>query len=303
MWNARVSFSVVWDIVGCMGEFLELDGFDAEFAARTNEEDWRRILVLRNNPRMLEGVLSYDALIPEYFANNVILNRVAIELSRLQMIVYTLHLHDTFDPRDPRTGLTHSRLQKLCAAHDLASPGGWATTSYGRTPRGKHSASRKAAIARRRCSATAARRSPARFGPAPATPLAKVVATARDCSSFPSGLKLSLQTFSVHRNSAWPQPLRTIRDGKGATFSTEQSNHTMEASLRKSLLTALLLLAGSVSVFSTSASATTSCSSWKAICETRGPGCAAKFSACMKSGCWTEGAQYGNKRHCKLSKS
>ena len=96
-----------------MAERFALDAFDHEFAARTTERDWRRILVLRNHPRMLEGVLTYDVLIPDYFADNVILNRVVIELRRFQMIVYTLHLHDTRNPDDPRSGLTHSRLQKL----------------------------------------------------------------------------------------------------------------------------------------------------------------------------------------------
>jgi hypothetical protein len=45
-----------------------------------------------------------------------------------------------------------------------------------------------------------------------------------------------------------------------------------------------------------------SCSAWKAICETRGPGCDAKFSQCMKSGCWTEGPKYGGATHCSLAK-
>jgi DNA-binding MarR family transcriptional regulator len=106
---------------------LGLDQFDHEFSARTTDRDWQRILVLRNHPRMLEGVLSYDALIPDYFADNAILNRVVIELRRFQMIVYTLHLYDTRDPNDPRTGLTHSRLQKLAVTHELASPGGVTT--------------------------------------------------------------------------------------------------------------------------------------------------------------------------------
>ena len=110
-----------------MAELLKLDRFDREFAARTTNQDWQRILVLRNHPRMLDGVLSYDELIPDYFADNVILNRVVIELRRFQMIVYTLHLFDTRAPNDPRTGLTHSRLQKLAVTHDLASPGGVTT--------------------------------------------------------------------------------------------------------------------------------------------------------------------------------
>ena len=50
------------------------------------------------------------------------------------------------------------------------------------------------------------------------------------------------------------------------------------------------------------AQAASSCSAWKSICETRGPGCAAKFSACLKSGCWTEGAAHGGATHCSLAK-
>jgi hypothetical protein len=45
-----------------------------------------------------------------------------------------------------------------------------------------------------------------------------------------------------------------------------------------------------------------SCSGWKAICESRGPGCDAKFAQCMKSGCWTEGPKYGGATHCSLAK-
>jgi hypothetical protein len=45
-----------------------------------------------------------------------------------------------------------------------------------------------------------------------------------------------------------------------------------------------------------------SCSGWKAICETRGPGCAAKHAACLKSGCWTEGKAHGGATHCGLVK-
>lgn len=46
----------------------------------------------------------------------------------------------------------------------------------------------------------------------------------------------------------------------------------------------------------------TSCSGWKAICETRGPGCEAKQRQCLKSGCWTEGPKHGGATHCNLAK-
>ncbi len=50
------------------------------------------------------------------------------------------------------------------------------------------------------------------------------------------------------------------------------------------------------------AQAASSCSAWKTICDSRGPGCDAKFSQCMKSGCWVEGQQYGGAKHCGLAK-
>lgn len=50
------------------------------------------------------------------------------------------------------------------------------------------------------------------------------------------------------------------------------------------------------------AQAASSCSGWKSICESRGPGCDAKYSKCLKSGCWTEGPAYGGKTHCGLAK-
>jgi invasion protein IalB len=50
------------------------------------------------------------------------------------------------------------------------------------------------------------------------------------------------------------------------------------------------------------AQAASSCSAWKTICDSRGPGCDAKFNQCMKSGCWVEGQQYGGAKHCGLAK-
>lgn len=61
-------------------------------------------------------------------------------------------------------------------------------------------------------------------------------------------------------------------------------------------------VAGSASRPIQVAAGASSCSGWKAICESRGPGCGAKFAACMKSGCWTEGAAYGGATHCGLKK-
>jgi hypothetical protein len=56
--------------------------------------------------------------------------------------------------------------------------------------------------------------------------------------------------------------------------------------------------------------AQTSCSAWKAVCLTRCPslkiGCAHcddLLATCRRTGCWTEGKNYGNARHCNLKKS
>jgi hypothetical protein len=52
------------------------------------------------------------------------------------------------------------------------------------------------------------------------------------------------------------------------------------------------------------AAGASSCSGWSAICDSRGGGgrCEAQLAACLKSGCWTEGAQYGGAKHCGLAK-
>jgi hypothetical protein len=100
-----------------------IDCFDTELASRTTAGEWERILVLRNNPNLISGLFQYDALIPEYFANNIILNKIVTELWRFEMLVYTLYLHDIADPNDPRSGLTVSNLQKLCAKQKCASYG------------------------------------------------------------------------------------------------------------------------------------------------------------------------------------
>ncbi len=53
-----------------------------------------------------------------------------------------------------------------------------------------------------------------------------------------------------------------------------------------------------------------SCSAWKATCEgrcadaaCRKNNCGPKMSACLSSGCWTEGAAYGGGRTCGLAKN
>lgn len=106
-----------------MSVYFSLNAFDSELSARTTPEEWKRILELRDHPRFLDGLARNGELMPPYFADNVILNKVVTEAWRFEMLVYLLHLYDTRDPADPRSGLTLSNLQKLCARMDCASPG------------------------------------------------------------------------------------------------------------------------------------------------------------------------------------
>lgn len=102
---------------------FDLTSFDSEFASRTTPGDWQRILVLRNHPRLLHGLARYGELMPVYFSDNVILNKVVTEAWRFEMLVYTLYLHDIRDPADPRSGLTLANLQKICEQQKCASRG------------------------------------------------------------------------------------------------------------------------------------------------------------------------------------
>lgn len=102
---------------------FSLDGFDGELARRMSPLEWQRIRRLRDHPRFLDGLARYGALMPDYFADNIILNRVVTEAWRFEMLVYTLHLYDQRDPGDPRSGLTIANLQRICAAQKCASRG------------------------------------------------------------------------------------------------------------------------------------------------------------------------------------
>ena len=102
---------------------FSLDCNDGEFRTRTTPDEWRRILVLRNHRHFLRGLFAYEELMPAYFANNVILNKVVTEAWRFEMLVYTLHLYDSRDPADPASGLTVANLTRVCARQNCASRG------------------------------------------------------------------------------------------------------------------------------------------------------------------------------------
>ena len=106
-----------------MVEIISLQAGDALFARRLDPEEWRRILVMRSNPQFLTGLRAYARLIPGIFANHTVLNKLVTEIWRYQTLVFAVYLHETRNPDDPRTGLTITRLQKLCLDHGIASRG------------------------------------------------------------------------------------------------------------------------------------------------------------------------------------
>jgi hypothetical protein len=106
-----------------VAEIFHITTFDQLFAARTTPDEWKRILAFRNLPRFGEALKTYAALIPHYFSDNVLLNKVVTEAWRFEMLVYTLYLHDSRNPADPSTGLTLSNLQRICAEQKCASKG------------------------------------------------------------------------------------------------------------------------------------------------------------------------------------
>lgn len=72
---------------------------------------------------MLEGLFAYSDIMPDFFAGNLILNKIVIEEWRFYILVFALHLHEARDPFNPLSGLTLSNLQRLCVAQKVASRG------------------------------------------------------------------------------------------------------------------------------------------------------------------------------------
>ncbi|WP_298282716.1 hypothetical protein [Novosphingobium sp.] len=106
---------------------LALDQYDALFSARVAAQpasiSWDEIRTFRDSPTFLDAVHRYDAISGPFYANQFILNKVVPEAWRFQMIVFLLHLHDTRDWNDPRSGLTLANFQRVCAQLGLASAG------------------------------------------------------------------------------------------------------------------------------------------------------------------------------------
>jgi hypothetical protein len=72
-------------------------------------------------------------------------------------------------------------------------------------------------------------------------------------------------------------------------------------------LTFAFAIAALLALVSAQPASAASCSAWKATCMGRGGAgfaqeCDSKFSACLSSGCFTEGNKYGGATHCKLTK-
>jgi hypothetical protein len=106
-----------------MTEAFHIATYDKVFSQRTTSADWQRILAFRNQPNFGAALKTYAALIPQYFADNLLLNKVVTEAWRFEMLVYTLYLHDTREPANPTSGLTLSNLQRICALQKCASKG------------------------------------------------------------------------------------------------------------------------------------------------------------------------------------
>jgi AraC-like DNA-binding protein len=103
-----------------------IDHYDTLFAARVaaaGGQDWAAVRAFRDSPTFIDAVLRYDAISGPFYANQFILNKVVPEAWRFQMIVFLLHLHDTRDWADPRSGLTLANFQRVCAQLGLASAG------------------------------------------------------------------------------------------------------------------------------------------------------------------------------------
>lgn len=105
-----------------MRGFVKIDQHDDLFASRSGA-DWDRIVAFRNLPHFLDGARRHEGVMAPFFINNLILNKVVLEAWRFQMIVFTLYLHSTRDPADPRSGLTVGNLSRICKQLELASSG------------------------------------------------------------------------------------------------------------------------------------------------------------------------------------
>lgn len=79
-------------------------------------------------------------------------------------------------------------------------------------------------------------------------------------------------------------------------------------SRRRGLAAALAALAA-LTVVAAAADPQSSCSDWNEICRKRCPPkascarCTIALGECQRTGCWTEAAPWGSKRHCNLRKS
>jgi hypothetical protein len=102
---------------------FDMTAHDADFSARMSAQEWALISRFRNLPHFCDGVRRHEGVMAPFFAHNLILSKVVIEVWRFQILVFTLYLHDTRDFADPRTGLTFANLRKICLQLGLASPG------------------------------------------------------------------------------------------------------------------------------------------------------------------------------------
>lgn len=97
--------------------------YDTELAARFSPDAWKMIAAFRDRPTFLDSVIVYERLFSDSFFSNPVMTMTMREAWRFQIFVMALYLHDTHDPKVPRSGLTMANLQKLCVSQKLASAG------------------------------------------------------------------------------------------------------------------------------------------------------------------------------------
>ncbi len=102
---------------------LKLDVFDHKLSRRVTASEFERIVSFRDGNDIIRGLFAYNDIMPDFFAGNLILNKIVIEEWRFYILAFALYLHETRDPANKLSGLSLGNLQKLCLAQKVASRG------------------------------------------------------------------------------------------------------------------------------------------------------------------------------------
>ncbi len=102
---------------------LKLDVFDHKLSGRVTSAEFERIVGFRDGNDIIKGLFAYNDIMPDFFAGNLILNKIVIEEWRFYILAFALYLHETRDPANKLSGLSLGNLQRLCLAQKVASRG------------------------------------------------------------------------------------------------------------------------------------------------------------------------------------